>query len=781
MILKTYETSGADERSPSRPQYFSWINNTNEGSTEAQTLTNIDFFSFMRDTFGMQLDIYAWDAGNLDGSKGTYADFSDGKLKKQFPTGYGKCVEAAKKAGFRLGVWGGADGYGDTEESEAARRELIVSLCRDFNFAEFKFDTVCGSLRPEKREAFIRTMKECRKYSPDLVLLNHRNDLGEADLYSTTFLWEGVETYVDVHVINPMTCPHHRGFIFTRGNVPDLMRLTEDHGVCISSCVDYFEDDLIYQAFGRSLILAPEIYGNPWLMRDDELPVLANIYNLHRRYREILVDGIALDKFHGADTVSRGDDRRRFITTGNPTWSDKAYTVRLDESIGLSPCEKVAVILHHPTTRFVGKFDYSETVDVNVRPFRACLIEVCDADIAEEFALDCDYEVVSYRDGKPELIKLINTTGEVKTTSGRTLYSGRAYDSREWSPIHLGTATDCDIPTDSRTLYETTCFALDNDSLEMRELRRSGPTKIPEVQAARDAFFNQFTYKLRGSDSSILFDGDPDSMYDCRSKTYFGGLRVDGGCLRVDFGEVVDCDAVEIEYYYSHNAVTNQIQKQIIGMEAEISCDLVDFRRVELRSLEVVEDMLIDYVRHVVHDVRTDEGLRMLAKFGGGKLRYFELPEPVDRIFCVRLMKDGVDVTPKSAFANNMMAAYSKRQTTAAKSVRVTPTRVGRLAVAVNGRHGVEGVYCGAKVDGCYVGFGDRSPSYPSNVWEHYVRQTDGNTTHYLDVTEDMVGREVEVYALFNGDEHDCDVEVYLCPVHGERVGEVLDMKNNKE
>ena len=32
---------GADEKTPSKAQYFSWINNTNEGPTEAQTLINI--------------------------------------------------------------------------------------------------------------------------------------------------------------------------------------------------------------------------------------------------------------------------------------------------------------------------------------------------------------------------------------------------------------------------------------------------------------------------------------------------------------------------------------------------------------------------------------------------------------------------------------------------------------------------------------------------------------------------------------------------------------------
>ena len=59
---------GADENTPSRAQYFSWINNTNEGATEAQTITNLEFFKWLKDEYGMQLDIYAWDAGNLDNS-----------------------------------------------------------------------------------------------------------------------------------------------------------------------------------------------------------------------------------------------------------------------------------------------------------------------------------------------------------------------------------------------------------------------------------------------------------------------------------------------------------------------------------------------------------------------------------------------------------------------------------------------------------------------------------------------------------------------------------------
>ena len=41
-MIKNAKDAGADNLTPSIPQYFSWINNTNEGSTEEQTL--IDMF-----------------------------------------------------------------------------------------------------------------------------------------------------------------------------------------------------------------------------------------------------------------------------------------------------------------------------------------------------------------------------------------------------------------------------------------------------------------------------------------------------------------------------------------------------------------------------------------------------------------------------------------------------------------------------------------------------------------------------------------------------------------
>ncbi len=85
MIPKNAAEAGADERTPSVPQYFSWISSTNEGSCEKQTLINLDFFGWLKKTYGMQIKIYAWDAGNFDGAGLGYGDPEGPKFRAQYP------------------------------------------------------------------------------------------------------------------------------------------------------------------------------------------------------------------------------------------------------------------------------------------------------------------------------------------------------------------------------------------------------------------------------------------------------------------------------------------------------------------------------------------------------------------------------------------------------------------------------------------------------------------------------------------------------------------------
>jgi hypothetical protein len=81
--------------------------------------------------------------------------------------------------------------FWNTPEEEKERINLMVGLARDYKFELFKFDGVCGNLREHKQDAFVKMMQDVRKYSPNLILLNHRLNLGKGLPHATTWLWEG--------------------------------------------------------------------------------------------------------------------------------------------------------------------------------------------------------------------------------------------------------------------------------------------------------------------------------------------------------------------------------------------------------------------------------------------------------------------------------------------------------------------------------------------------------------------------------------------------------------
>lgn len=777
MPMKIASEAGADQRTPSVPQYFSWINNTNEGSTETQTLINLEFFAWLKAVYGMEIKIYAWDAGNFDGSAMGYGDPDGEKFRGQYPNGYDPVVAKAAEYGIRLGLWGSPDGFGDTPEEEKKRYDFMVDLCRKHHFALFKVDGVCGQLRPEKAGVYASMLRDCRKYSPDLIVLNHRLNLYEAEKHATTSLWKGQETYVDVHSANEETCMHHRGFIFDRGLPEGLDRLMEDHGVCISSSVAYFEDDLIYQAFGRSLILAPEIYGNPWLMRDDEYPKLARIYNLHKKCAPILVDGMALPESYGHTPVSRGTDTHRFITTGNNSWKTRKITVRLDEEIGLKANgEKIALIRRHPCEQLIGIFEHGDQVEIELSPFRACLLEAAVVSEAYPVLENCEYEMIREdADGAPVEVKMIYTAGgEIsmfKNGSHSIFGSFEAVDVREKAPEYLATTTDNEAAVSrSEELYEAAQFGLDNDSLESRELRRSGSTAIPQVQAARDAFFGQKTYIYRGCESRFAFDGNSDTFFDAYSRFYSQGLRIDGGCLRVDFGKVYDADTVEITCFEIDEPV-REVPEQLYPERGSYGVSFSEWHdtgRCEKSVLCAHAEAPV--VRDNVHTLYTVSGKRVKVCYAVSGLRYFRLPEPMDRIYSIRLMKNGEPLKLDCPAANNLQAPYGAKTVSAVKSCTfVLPTVADGeyLSIALNGIHGHEGAYCAAEIDGQLIGCPDRASAYRVNVWECRVRPNDRNYTYYLPVDASMSGKEITLYTMFcDPDKTDVRCDVYLCPKH---------------
>lgn len=741
---------GANQRTPSCSEYFSWINNTNEGATHDQTMANLGFFDYLHRTYGMHLDIYAFDAGAIDGAR-CYGSTKSARFQRQFPQGFGPLSQRASLMGTRLGIWGGPDGFGDTEEEAQERIDMMCSLVEDYKFWLFKMDAVCGQLRPEKYDYFSQMMRRVRQASPDFVLLNHRLELGEATKYSTTYLLGGDETYVDVFLPNRVTAPHHRASTIGRKSPEGLTRLTEDHGVCISSCLDYWDDDLILQAFARNLILAPEIYGNPWLLRDDELPYLAYIFNLHRQYRDILVDGMPLPaNQYGPEAVSRGNGKTRFLALRNLSWQPVKYTVRLDEQVGLTDNGRVQVRQYHPYCLDLGKHAYGSTIEVEVEPFRAALVKVTTAPETDPVLVSgTPYYIINDQMGNIAELQLLGMPGTKATATVTSPQHGLTLDGKKvgksmslrfpGTPLrerfhrHIASLQPTAVPDDAHALYYATVYAADNNSLEVRSLARSGETAIPEVKAARDAFFGQDMLRARELWDKNLFDDDLTTGFAVDMR--HGEIIPEGSsALYLDLGSVQHLDSLVIDI---PSEVALSPMKSFEGNEIAVSSDLLHWdHHIYIAGLHEVIDM---------------------SKMG--EFRYVKFAETPRRVMEVKGYRDGekvdrTDWKAKNLFRNWTWGGLDFRNAWTSQFTLDEAPEGSYLCIAVNGKCGWENAWAALKVDGEYVGCPDRAPSYPSNVWEHRLSYVDGNYTFYVPVTKDMLGKSIEAYVMLaDGDQ----------------------------
>ncbi len=709
---------GADQHTPSRAEYFTWINNTNEGANDRQTRINFAFFQYLHDQFGMLLDIYAFDAGAVDG-KFFYGKCGSERFHRQFPEGFGPLAEEAAKFGARLGLWCGPNGFGETPAEEEERTEQMVSLCRDHHFTLFKFDTVCGILPPEKEKLFIRMMTLCREAAPDLITLNHRIPLSEEALaHMTTFLWDGMESYIDVFSFNSCTAPHHRAGALARGNVPGLSRLAEDHGVCLSSCLDGWDHELILQAFGRALIVAPEIYGNPWLLRDDELPKLARIFNLHRKFRANLTEAMPLNETqYGPHALSRGSGTMRWVTLRNLTWKYAEHSIRIAD-LGLEGTGPFEARRFHPHEfYFGGNFTKNDTLKVILPPFSSFLLYVgkpCD----EPWLPDCDYDVEP-TGGTPLLRPLVRPV--------HTLPPTRKVGSLRPSPLPPQEISDF--------LYETAVFSVDNNALEFRSLARSGPTAIPQSQAARDAFFNQKILRKRGCCDRFLFDDDPETGF-WPSRRPRTGNDMDRCAFRLDLGEEMYVDTIRLQT--DDYGLFPLLEEE--GVHALCSSDL---RHWWSSTFSAQPCMTVE-----IH----------------AELRYFKLPAAPQKLTSLTAFAHGRKLDLSGAHASNLFPNSKNIYRFWQGSFVPGELLPGsKLCAALEGRHGIEGAWALLESGGNVRGATDRAPSFPSNNWEHVTVRSDHHYTFYfpLDGADPSETLTVMVLGTEEGVE-DLPIDLYL-------------------
>jgi hypothetical protein len=756
----SFPLAGADSVTPSRSHFFDWISSQYEGTTEKQTLANLNFFQWLHDKYGMTLDIYSLDVGNIDDGPYTagvgrlipyhYGSLKSKEFKEQFPNGFGPLVEKAAGFGCRLGIWMGPDGFGTTPEDEKNRVELMTTLCRDFHFYLFKLDGVAGPFRKEKAGVMIETLKKCREYTPDLIVSSHRVDFGDAEPYITHHLWEGEETYVDVFINNRSTAPHHRAGSLERKLTPGMNRMFEDHGVCFSSCLDYWEDELILQAFNRDLILAPQFYGNPWFLRDDEFARFSRIMNLHRKYREIMVHGFQLpDNQYGPYAVSRGDGHTRLISLRNLSWEPKTYMVKLDASLGLDPAKKLEVKQYHPFEHGLGSFRWGQSIPVVVEPYRTCLLKVTSLLNDELTVYGGDYEVIRDAPEGPVQIALLGNPGtkaHIRLVPGAHTFQKGVIGNEEYSPSQLEKGLDVSfpgevlknkffrklgdpvqqnqVPDDAEALFEATCFAADNNALEVRCIERSGPSGIPQVNECRKTFFEKPMFVNRGIWDKNLFDGDLNTFFIA---------RLEGKMFRLDMGKPLLLDEIIIRIRdrqeFDLNPEMNSFSK---NARAEASADLVHWDAVQLDCAG----------KGTIARIRLDRSL---------PVRYLRITGPPGRIAEVEAYVNGKEVDRSGWRASNLFGNYSDNPAVKAWDFNFVLKELAPnsyLSVALNGKHGNEGAYAALKIGDKYIGAPDRAVSFPSNTWEYFNVDSESDYTYYFPMLPEYIGKNIEVVIL---------------------------------
>jgi hypothetical protein len=256
---------------------------------------------------------------------------------------------------------------------------------------------------------------------------------------------------------------------------------------------------------------------------------------------------------------------------------------------------------------------------------------------------------------------------------------------------------------------------------------RSGPTEIAPVQGARDAFFNQPTWRRRFLADANLFDDDPETAFAVGRR--WGEMRVKGGAFRLDLGDVTAIDRLELEVGDDYHL---QPLKSNEGAWGAYSDDLKTWHRVRFWISDQISAQL-----------PTDLPIRYIA-FDGSP----------DRVRHVRGYYQGQALNRTRWRASNLFSPYHASPAVQAWALDFVLPEIAPgayLAIALNGTHGVEKGYAALRVGDTYAGAPRRGPSFPSNTWECPVRKTDRNTTYYIPLTPEMANQPLQAVALHLG------------------------------
>lgn len=739
-------SSGQTRLSPSL--YSDFSNQNGQGTDEHKILADLGFFKWMHDTYGMKLDYFLIDEDIIDihavSGKSGYGTLNSASFLRHFPSKFKDINELAGSFDCRLGLTIGPDGYGNSAKDAAKRIRLMADLCREYAISLVRLDGDISKLRPEKEDYLEQSIIKAKAVNPDLLVIEGGID-PHSRLNRYMIMPEGQEQtgYTDLTDLNQQTGIHHR--LGSMSGIPDPLAagLKDNRGTGLSSVLDFWDDDLVLQAFNKNSFFAPEIFGNPWLLKDEELPRLARIFNVHERFNIILSNMKVLPAdLYGTGAVSRGDDETRLVSLRNLSWLPRKFRIRVDSSIGIRADGSFMVKQLFPDEKYIGRIIQGGTAEVTVDPFHSALflVSLHSADIDLR---GCDYELVQAVPGNPIIVKLLGLHGQkVKLIWGgseypvtQALLAGKSKPtffrkgltfkfpgSKSASDYYhkIGNLSAYTLkPEEAAGVYESACYAADNNAPELRSLARAGISQIREVNLARNALILDSSFTSRGAWDKYAFDGERNTFF----KTAKTLHKVDiSGAFRLDLGRTESVDQLVLE----------SVNTEYAPGQAEISSDLLHWSQVPVKK----------------------EPARLVIDFPvNSSFRYLRINSAPAQVAEIRAFHNGVQLGRASWKASNQFKPYSAHKGREAWKYSFKLRKAADntfLALSVPGNYARESVYAGLRVNGHLVGAVDRSPSFPCNNWNESGAGT-GNYTFYFPVNRSMLRKKLDLI-LVNSD-----------------------------
>ncbi len=722
--------------------YFTWLTHAWEGLEEKDFDAHIKTFEKLKEAYGLSFDIVLADAGVVETLHGMYHSKYRLRYDRLTPGGVKQFADRLKDIGTDFGVWLGPDGFGEREEDFEKRLETVTGMVRDWNVALIKFDCAVSSpLGPDRyrNERYMnkleRLMAECRKIRPDFMVINHRITsspyiLGILD----STLWEGMETYPDVYLVNTDKPRLFTRFAsYSRGEpvyCGVYSYLLEDHGVCFNGEWQGWAEELVVQTFGRALMLSPEAYGTLFLLPDSEYPRLARLMQLVKDNRDLFVH----THYH-RETVDfiHSDGERALICMINDSWEKAVRLVNPSRIDGLEKkADAYRVIMHFPEAGPREEDSRQATVpwegslEVKLHPFAAAVVEVSPEGGAVRGAL--------------------KDTGAISTLPEAIM---------EKASCPIGKLSGSAPEEEDVKTAERIKFMVSNDPTEAQVIKKLPPSVHPEINQSRRLFLEKI--KKCHVFAECAWDDNPATAWG----DYFHWDKL-SNIWRVDLGDLYRVARVEVTLAdLGPGPVVGEETGRKLGESVlfEVSPDCGKWYPADA---QVFHDRIIN---------RKITGA-LIADFG-------ELPEPVRYIrmhvrgilvgdIRVKELKEGrlVEVPREKWHGNNLLTARTPLKLFK-KSINIGETWKGRYLAVTACLPKEAQVPLMQEVAVAWLE--DRaghvrpmleaSPVFPFNGWENNTYRQGYAWTFRTPVPENMTGRELTLKLAWYGPCYGADTE----------------------